>query len=151
VTEEERNTSIREVIADKDPNFWLPVRDDSKRDEWTKIVQHFVAARNGMDFATGDGNEKDAHANMTLRFQCWDFEARPILEHALVYAACRSGDTESLCVARAICSQGVTLRQISPEEWWRYSIVLGLLGDVTGSETALENSIQFGGGQGMRA
>lgn len=151
VTEEERNTSIREIIADKDPNFWLPVRDDSKRDEWTKIVQHFVAARNGMDFATGDGNEKDAHANMTLRFQCWDFEARPILEHALVYAACRSGDTESLCAARAICSQGVTLRQISPEEWWRYSIVLGLLGDVTGSETALENSINFGGGQGQRA
>lgn len=150
MTEDERTKSIREVIADKDPNFWLPVRDDEKRDEWTKIVRHFMAARDGLDFARGE-DDSDAHANPALRFQCWDFEGRPILEHALVYAACRSGDTESLCVARSICSQGVSLRQASPEEWWRYSIVLGLLGDETGSENALENSVNFGGGQGARA
>jgi hypothetical protein len=41
----------------------------------------------------------------------------------------------------------VTLRPNSPEEWWRYSIVLGLLGDEVGSGTALEASINFGGGQ----
>ena len=152
VTESERNISIREIIADKDPNFWLPALDDAKREEWTTIVRHFVAARDGMEYSGGKENTADdARANSALRLQCWDFEARPLLEHTLVYAACRSGDTESLCVARSICSQGVTIRQASPEEWWRYSIVLGLLGDVTGSENALENSINFGGGQGSRA
>jgi hypothetical protein len=40
------------------------------------------------------------------------------------------------------------LRSNSPEEWWRYSIVLGLLGDEVGSEDALNFSINFGGGQG---
>ena len=158
ITEAEKTTAIREVIADKDPNFWLPVREDEQREEWKKIVKHFAAARDGMDYAKdvgggGDDDDDDsmAFANSALRLQSWDFEARPILEHALVYAACKSGDTESLCLARAICSQGVTLRQISPEEWWRYSIVLGLLGDSTGSESALEHSINFGGGQGARA
>jgi len=149
VTESEKSLSIREMVAEKDPNFWLPVKDDEKREEWKKVVKHFTAARYGMDDAN-DGDDSTARANSSLRFQCWEFEGRPVLEHALVYAACRSGDTESLCLARSICSQGVSLRQAAPEEWWRYSIVLGLLGDVTGSEHALENSINFGGGQGQR-
>ena len=57
---------------------------------------------------------------------------------------------ESVSLARSVCSQGVTLRPNSPEEWWRYSIVLGLLGDDVASEDALAASLSFGGGQGVR-
>jgi hypothetical protein len=83
-------------------------------------------------------------------FETWDFDTRPFMEHVVVYAACKCGDTESLSLARSICSRGVTLRPNSPEEWWRYSIVLGLLGDEVASEDALAASLAVGGGQGVR-
>jgi hypothetical protein len=149
LTKGEKTTSIRELIAERDPNFWLPVKDEN-RQKWKKIVNHLASAIDGFD----DVNECSDDAGLvdpSVRFQAWDFEARPILEHAICYAACKSGDTDSLCLARSICSQGVTLRRNSPEEWWRYSIVLGLLGDEVGSEDALNNSINFGGGQGARS
>ena len=86
-----------------------------------------------------------------LRFtSTWEMDGRPILEHAVVYAACKAGDITSLSLARSICSRGVSMRPNSPEEWWRYSIVLGLLGDQVGSEDALNTSINIGGGQGSR-
>jgi hypothetical protein len=100
------------------------------------------------DSDEGDDNVDLGSVEASSRIQAWDFEARPILEHAIVYAACKSGDAECLYLARSICSQGVMLRSNSPEEWWRYSIVLGLLGDEVGSEDALNFSINFGGGQG---
>uniref|UniRef100_A0A7S0F6R0 Tetratricopeptide repeat protein 38 n=1 Tax=Craspedostauros australis TaxID=1486917 RepID=A0A7S0F6R0_9STRA len=94
-------------------------------------------------------NEAD-EVEISTPYEGWDADVRPLLEHAVVYAACKSGDEESLAVARAICSEGVTLRPNSPEQWWRYSIVLGLLGDQVASEDALQASIAFGGGQGVR-
>jgi hypothetical protein len=144
-TEEEKSTAIREVIADRDPNFWLPA-DEEQEKVWQEIVEDFSSALDGYE----DHSDANCQVQRHLRFECWDFEARPILEHAVVYSACKSGDTKSLSLARAICSQGVTLRPNSPEEWWRYSIVLGLLGDEVGSEDALSNSINVGGGQGAR-
>ena len=149
VTEEEKSTSIREIVADRDPNFWLPVSDES-RELWQRIVGHFEAALDGYDDLERSESDAPRRANQHLCFNAWDFEARPVLEHATVYAACKAGDTESLSLARSICSQGVTLRPNAPEEWWRYSIVLGLLGDEVGSENALNNSINIGGGQGAR-
>jgi hypothetical protein len=148
VTEQEKTTSIRELIADNDPNFWLPAKEGA-RQEWKKIVNHLSSAIDGFDYVEDEGRNTGL-VDASRRFQAWDFEARPIFEHAICYAACKSGDTESLCLARAICSQGVTLRQNAPEEWWRYSIVLGLLGDDVGSEDALNNSMNFGGGQGAK-
>lgn len=152
VTEQEKTTSIRELIADNDPNFWLPVKDEARK-EWKRIVNHLSSAIDGFDYENEDEDDGDnpGLVDASRRFQSWDFEARPIFEHAICYAACKSGDTESLCLARSICSQGVTLRPNAPEEWWRYSIVLGLLGDEVGSEDALNNSINFGSGQGARS
>lgn len=149
VTEQEKTTSIRELIADNDPNFWLPAK-EGNRQQWKEIVNHLSAAIDGFDQVEGEGDNTGL-VDISRRFQAWDFETRPIFEHAICYAACKSGDTESLCLARSICSQGVTLRPNAPEEWWRYSIVLGLLGDDVGSEDALNNSINFGSGQGSRS
>jgi hypothetical protein len=146
-TEAEKSTVIREVIADRDPNFLLPSTESTH--VWREMVEHFAAALHGYDEEAGLIDSRRV-AKRRLRFDAWDFEARPVLEHAVVYAACKSGDTDSLSLARSICSQGVTLRPNAPKEWWRYSIVLGLLGDEVGSEDALNNSINFGGGQGAR-
>lgn len=140
--------SIRELIADKEPDFWLPAKDNMDP-QWKEVVDCLTDGLDGFDssrrdshFARGDDENH--------KFISWDFDTRPILEHSIVYACCKAGDIESLFTARAICSQGVTLRPSSPEEWWRYSIVLGLLGDVVASEDALNTSINVGGGQGSR-
>merc|ERR1712176_541334 len=108
------------------------------------IVDHLYSAIDGYDnensgCSTDDGNGLAiSQANFgSLRFESWTFDSRPLVEHAAVYAACKAGDFRSLCRARSICSQGVTLRPNSPEEWWRYSIVLGLLGDEVASEDAM--------------
>ena len=138
--------SIRELIADKEPDFWLPSKGDVDT-EWKEVADCLTDGLDGLDSRNshfGRGND-ECH-----KFSCWDFDTRPLLEHAIVYACCKAGDIESLFAARAICSQGVTLRPSSPEEWWRYSIVLGLLGDVVASEDALNTSINIGGGQGSR-
>lgn len=150
-TEQEKSTSVRERVAENDPNFWLPATVET-RQEWKTILKHLSSAIDGYDFPIEDNeNTKYGRADVSQRFQAWDFEARPIFEHAICYAACKSGDTECLLLARSICSQGVTLRPNAPEEWWRYSIVLGLLGDEIGSEDALNNSINFGSGQGGKS
>jgi hypothetical protein len=150
----------RLVIADEEPDFWLP---ESRRDgadeshpTWKMIVEYLATAIDGSSVGDEDDNgslHSDAdilsrHPSSSLR--AWAFDARPVLEHAIVYACCKSGDVESLCLARSICGQGVTLRPSSPEEWWRYSIVLGLLGDDVASEEALVTSVRVGAGQGAR-
>jgi hypothetical protein len=150
VTQHEKTTAVRELIAENDPNFWLPAKAGPQQ-EWKKIVDHLSSALDGFDYP--NEGDKDSHFNLvdtSRRFQSWDFEARPIFEHAICFAACKSGHIDSLFLARSICSQGVTLRTMAPEEWWRYSIVLGLLGDEKGSEDAHEHSVNFGSGQGGR-
>jgi hypothetical protein len=141
---------FREIVADKEPDFWLPVKEESKKEEWRTVLKLLSSAIDGVYDPTGEGSSDVMLAELGLPFQAWEFDVRPVLEHATVYAACKCGDTESLSLARSICSRGVTLRQNSPEEWWRYSIVLGLLGDQVASEDALANSLAFGGGQGAR-
>lgn len=145
--------AIREVVAEREPDFWLPAREEQTNNKWKEIVNHLTAALDGFDEeddGAPNGGGTTITADSASRFRAWDFDARPIVEHAVVYAACKSGDIESLSLARSICSQGVTLRPNSPEEWWRYSIVLGLLGDDIASEDALNNSINVGAGQGAR-
>jgi hypothetical protein len=153
-TEAESSRAVREVVAKNDPSFWLPVNQDDEEivKQWKQIVRDLTSALDGYDYAQLD-DDNDDHSffvDYSLRYEAWDFDARPVLEHAIVYAACKAGDVESLSIARSICSKGVTLRANSPEEWWRYSIVLGLLGDVVASEDALNNSINVGAGQGAR-
>ena len=108
------------------------------------------SAIDGIFDPTGEDDHDIMKATLDTGFQGWEFDVRPFLEHAVVYAACKCGDYESLSIARSICSRGVTLRPNSPEEWWRYSIVLGLLGDEKASEDALNASHSFGGGQGTK-
>ncbi|KAL7578450.1 hypothetical protein ACA910_012840 [Epithemia clementina (nom. ined.)] len=151
---------MREVIARTDPSLWYP-KSDGTEDEWKKVVLDLVAAKDGFDpdddsisFGSGRGNDgAKSHFDddvSRLRFSGWTFDTRPIIEHAIVFAACKSGDIESLSAARSICSRGVMLRPASPEEWWRYSIVLGLLGDEVASEEAWVASMHAGGGQGAQ-
>lgn len=139
---------VREIVADKDPDFWLPVQDDSKQEDWKVVLKLLSSTIDGVHELQEDCSLMDAQ--LLDKFDSWEFDVRPLLENALVFAACKCGDHESLSRARSICSQGVTLRPNSPEEWWRYSIVLGLLGDEVASEDALEASLSFGGGQGVR-
>ena len=135
---------ILDNLGQNEPEFWLPVTDDQKK-EWKKVVDTLMIALDGFD------EKHDLMDPAQLRFtSAWEMDGRPILEHSVVYAACKAGDMPSLHLARSICSRGVSMRPNSPEEWWRYSIVLGLIGDVTGSENALETSINVGGGQGSR-
>lgn len=144
----EATKAVREVVAENDPNFWLPVESDGTN-EWQKVVRDLLSAIEGVD----PDHIEESYVGVdvsSLRYRGWTFDARPILEHAIVYSACKSGDIDSLSVARSICSAGVTLRPVSPEEWWRYSIVLGLLGDVVASEDAWNMSINVGAGQGAR-
>lgn len=149
-TYEQKQTAVREIVAERSPSFWLPA-DENERPKWKTVVDLISSAVDGLDYVDPNATGGAFRASPSLRFQTWDFEARPLLEHSIVFAACKSGDTESLCLARSICSQGVTLRGNSPEEWWRYSIVLGLLGDEVGSEDALTTSVNTGGGQGSKS
>jgi hypothetical protein len=79
----------------------------------------------------------------------WSIDTRPILDHAVCHAACMAEDYNSLCIARARCSQGVTLRPNSPEEWYRYSLVLAKLGDDVAAEEARSASVSMGSGEGV--
>ena len=141
---------FKEIVADEEPDFWLPSIEDTNREEWKTVLKFLSSAIDGIFDPTGEGDHDIMKATLDEGFQGWEFDVRPFLEHAVVYAACKCGDYESLSIARSICSRGVTLRPNSPEEWWRYSIVLGLLGDEKASEDALNASHSFGGGQGTK-
>ena len=135
---------IRENLGQQEPEFWLPAKEDDTK-AWREVVETLTIALDGFD------EKHDLMDPAQLRFtSTWEMDGRPILEHAVVYAACKAGDITSLSLARSICSRGVSMRPNSPEEWWRYSIVLGLIGDQTASEDALNTSINVGGGQGSR-
>ena len=135
---------VREHLGKPEDDFWYPSVMDQTKD-WQEVVETLTIALDGFD------EKRDLMDPANLRFtSCWDMDGRPILEHAVVYAACKAGDIASLQLARSICSRGVSLRPNSPEEWWRYSIVLGLLGDTVASEDALFTSVNIGGGQGSR-
>lgn len=150
-TPAEQATAVMEFQADREPDFWLPSTDD-QQSQWKKIVDHLSSTLDEDLLPDSESEETNRPLAAVHRyFQTWDFDGRPICEHAIVYACCKSGDLESLCLARSICGQGVVLRPNSPEEWWRYSIVLGLLGDEVASEDALNTSINVGAGQGARA
>jgi len=137
-----------DMVADSSPDFWLPSKDLEDKAEWKEILRLLSSVIDGVLAQEEDGDF--LNAELLDSFETWDFDARPFIEHATVYAACKCGDYKSLSLARSICSRGVSLRPQNPEEWWRYSIVLGLLGDEVASEDALNASLSFGGGQGVR-
>lgn len=139
---------VRDIVADKDPDFWLPVDGAADQKEWKHVLRLLSSTIDGV-YCEEDSFDMTS-AKILDTFDTWEFDTRPFTEHVVVYVACKCGDNESLSLARSICSRGVTLRPNSPEEWWRYSIVLGLLGDEVASEDALATSLAVGGGQGVR-
>mmetsp|Transcript_19461 Transcript_19461/g.30033 ORF Transcript_19461/g.30033 Transcript_19461/m.30033 type:complete len:230 (+) Transcript_19461:396-1085(+) len=112
--------------------------DETTQNQWKRVAELLSSAvDNNLDSETG------------VLLNLWEMDGRPIMEHAICYAACLSEDPDALSVARSICSQGVCLRPNSPEQWWRYSVVLDLVGDETAAEDARAASISFGSGEGV--
>lgn len=125
--------------------------------EWNDVLRDLAQARDsyqrwemsdGMESTTFSPTSGSDH-NSTPQYPIgWDFDLNQFLEHGLCYAAIQVGDYESLCLARATCSEGTTLRQNCPELWWRYSVVLDMLGDEIAAENARNASISLGSGEG---
>ena len=81
-------------------------------------------------------------------YEGWDMEFRPVVDQIMCYAACKSEDPASLCIARSFSSLGVSLRPNCPEEWFRYGTVLERLGDDVAAEDARAASVSLGAGEG---
>ena len=129
-------------------------------EDWKEVIQLLARARDscqrwemptGMSSSTYELSQGDIDTspyNIPSRPIGWDFDMRQFLEYPLCHAAMQVGDYESLCLARAICSEGTTLRSNCPEIWWRYSTVLDKLGDHVAAENARAASISLGSGEG---
>ena len=136
----------------------LETDDTSYTEEWKEVVQLLARARDSdqrWEMPTGISastyqlsGAEDNSSTTPSRPIAWDFDLRQFLEHALCYAAMEVDDYESLCLARAICSEGTTLRSNCAELWWRYSAVLEKLGDDVAAENARSASVSLGSGQG---
>ena len=133
-----------------------PNNDNSDADKWREVLTslaHVVDSTrwdmpSGMSSPTylPPKNITDQKSNIG-----WDFDTRQFLEYALCHAAMKAGDYESLCVAKAVCSEAVTLRSNCPEMWNRYAIIMEQLGDDVAAENARAASISMGGGEGSSA
>ena len=134
-------------------------------EEWKEVLRLLARARDAgqrWEMPTGmlsptylppDATSNASRVPSSLRSSApaligWDTDLRQFLEHALCRAASEAGDYESLCLARAVCSEGTTLRANCPELWWRYGAVLDLLGDEVAAENARAASVSLGGGEG---
>lgn len=147
---------LKVVSASSQPSFAA-----SRVEDWRVVLCHLARARDscqrwempkGIASSTyllpNDANSLSSISPPSPHPIGWDFDLRQFLEHALIYAAMEVGDYESLCLARAICSEGTTLRSNCPELWWRYGRVLDLLGDEVAAENARAASISLGSGEG---
>jgi len=123
--------------------------------EWIYLSHRLADIRDGRQ----SPENNDDHGNSLLTgntyfvqdIHGWDSTLRPFLEHSTFHAARNSADDpHALNLARAVCSEGVSLRPNSPETWWRYSIILEKLGDLTAAEDALATSVSLGSGEGGR-
>ena len=103
--------------------------DEATKEMWKAVANCLAEARHG---------------------KIWDMDARSLLDQGLCHAAVLSDDFESLCLARSVCSEAVSLRPNSPESWWRYSVVLDRLGDENAAEDARGASVSLGAGEGGR-
>ena len=125
-----------------------------RTEQWRVVLRHLARASDclrweiGGELASSTFHIPAKEANSKI---AWDFDLRQFLEYSVCHAALRVGDYESLCLARSICSEGVTLRANCPEIWYRYSNVLEMLGDEVGAENARNASVSLGYGEGASA
>lgn len=130
--------------------------ENSQVDEWRQVLTYLARAvdftrwevPSGMSSATYEPPPFDISSRSPIG---WDFDTRQFLEYTLCHAAIEAGDYESLMLAKAVCSQGTTLRSNCPEMWNRYAIIMERLGDDVAAENARGASVSMGGGEGSAA
>ena len=130
--------------------------DNTHANEWRDVLNCLSRAIDstrweipeGMASHTYLSPEHDSSAKSPIG---WDFDTRQFFEYALCHAAMKAKDYESLCLAKAICSEGVTLRSNCPEMWNRYAAIMEQLGDDVAAENARAASVSHGGGEGSAA
>jgi tetratricopeptide (TPR) repeat protein len=116
-------------------------------DDWAKVAELLREVRTGWTVSDDELTKlkPDIHySNLP------NIPLRNFIEHAICYAAIMSDDEESICFARSICSESVTLKSNSPEPWHRYGIILKKLGDEENAEDAFHASVSLGSGEGGR-
>ena len=135
--------------------------DTSHVEDWKEVLMLLASARDvGQRWETPTGMSSPtyhpprandgaaSYSSIAIRPIGWDFDLRQFLEYALCHAATKVGDYESLCLARAVISEGTTLRSNCPELWLRYGVILDMLGDEVGAENARAVSVSLGSGEG---
>ena len=133
-----------------------PSNENSDADKWREVLTclALVVESNRWDMPSGMSSSTYLPPANTTNLKStigWDFDTRQFLEYALCHAAMEAGDYESLCLAKAVCSEGVTLRSNCPEMWNRYAMIMEQLGDDVAAENARAASISMGGGEGSSA
>jgi hypothetical protein len=113
---------------------------------WSRIVSLLASTSEGRGWAISDATSSVGPRDHRHHLAAFEQDLRPILNHALCHAALLSKSYESLSVARAICSEDVTLRPNCADSWWRYSLILDELGDTVAAENARMAFTSFGSG-----
>jgi len=113
---------------------------------WSRIVSLLASTSEGRGWAISDATSSVEARDIRHHLAAFEQDLRPILNHALCHAALLSKSYESLSVARAICSEDVTLRPNCADSWWRYSLILDELGDTVAAENARMAFTSFGSG-----
>jgi hypothetical protein len=117
---------------------------EKTQERWSRIVSLLASSSEGRGWPTLNSNLPLGYSEDYLAAH--DQDLRPILSHAICHAAVLSKSYESLNIARAICSEDVTLRPNCAESWWRYSLILDELGDSVAAENARMACKTFGSG-----
>lgn len=120
--------------------------------DWASVVHALAEARQGIllsmdnsddiNFPTVRPIHNDSSSALT------DLDSDVFFDVLLCHAALQSDDIDSLCLARAVCSESVSLRPNAAEIWMRYSMVLEKLGDYVAASDARAAGISFGSGEG---
>jgi len=123
---------------------------EDTKEKWSHVVRLLNEARTGWK---GDLDSKSMFLPKTELIpdlEGFDLTLGNFLEHAICHAAIKSEDYGSLCVARSLCSESVTFRANSPENWFRYGVILEKLGDEENANDAFHASVSLGAGEGGR-
>jgi hypothetical protein len=118
------------------------------KDEWAEIVRLLDEVRTG--WARCSSCTAQPMNQLLNDIDVDGMVLQSFIEHAICHAATQAGDYDSLCVARSICSESVTLRANSPENWHRYGVILEKLGDTDNARNAFHASVSLGIGEGGR-
>ena len=125
------------------------VSPEADKVEWTKVVRLLNEARTGW---AGDANDTKTLFQPSVQLvndvEGYELHLGEFIDHAICYAAIKSEDYISLCVARSICSASVLLEPNCPANWHRYGTILEKLGDEENASDAFHASQSMGSGEG---